>query len=299
MYKTPKLRRLLRKLGHMYFLRFGLRDRILRFFHHPDLASAETFVLDFFGFKYPGTFECFLDWSVFYYGAYAKDELRVLEKLIKASKGTTILDIGANIGHHSLFFASFGKETHAFEPLAVLAKEIARKKQKNNLKLIHIHEIALGEKNQTMEFFPPASNNTGTGSFVNLNLNTKPILIKVFNGDQFLAQQKIGDIGLIKIDVEGFEIQVLKGLQQTLSANRPIVFFEWSQEKSSALKEQSETEKAASLFPENYELYRFSPAKPYLAFFSNQLPRLIKLGSHLVDSNLVALPGELAEFLKI
>jgi FkbM family methyltransferase len=256
----------------MDFLRFGLRDRILRFFHHPDLASAETFVLDFFGFKYPGTFECFLDWSVFYYGAYAKDELRVLEKLIKASKGTTILDIGANIGHHSLYFASFGKETHAFEPLGVLAKEIARKKQKNNLKLIHIHEIALGEKNQTMEFFPPSSNNTGTGSFVNVNFNTKPILIKVFNGDQYIAQKKIGDIGLIKIDVEGFEIQVLKGLKQTLSANRPIDFIECTQENSTALKEQSKIEKASGLFPGNYKFYSFFPAKPYLAIFSNQLP---------------------------
>lgn len=286
--RSGKLRKLLRKLGHAEFLRFGVRDRILRFFHNPDLAESEEFCIDFFGMKYRGNFNCFLDWSVFYYGAYAKDELRILEDLINKARGSTILDIGANVGHHSLFFSKFGKKVHSFEPFSEVSARLEQKIADNGLKNVHLHKIALGEKDEVKEFFASDSNNTGTGSFVNRQTSREPVKLSIFNGDSYLERNNITDIGFIKIDVEGFEIEVLKGLKQTINKYQPIIFFEWS------CTDSNNEFKAfvQSTFPEN--VYQFSilkPAQPFLVFLSDQKPGLVKL-SHIKSGNLTALPSE-------
>lgn len=280
-----KLRLLLRRLGHLGFLRFGLRDRVIRFFHHPDTTLSEKFCVDFYGCKYQGDFKCFIDWSAFYYGAYSKDELTILEQLSLMTPKTCVLDIGANIGHHSLFFSTIFKKVHSFEPLPFLADEIARKIKINKLRNIHIHRVALGERTTMEKFYPPTTNNTGTGSFINNNNHAKPIEIQVFNADEYIKTQSINDIHLIKIDVEGYEVHVIRGLAETLIINRPIVFFEWS--KSSELQ-------LDSFFPEKYHFFKFIPAQHKYYFFSDQRPQLCPIDNKLPTElgNFAAIPYE-------
>lgn len=284
--RSGKLRKLLRKLGHMEFLRFGVRDRIIRFFHHPDSAASEEFSVDFFGMKYRGNFNCFIDWSVFYYGAYAKDELRILEELINKARGSTILDIGANVGHHSLFFSKFGKEVHSFEPFSEVSARLEQKIADNGLTNVHLHKVALGEKDEVKEFFPSDTNNTGTGSFVNRQSSREPVKLSIFNGDSYLESNNITDIGFIKIDVEGFEIEVLKGLKQTIKKYQPIIFFEWS---------ISETDSKSNyffqaIFPNiAYKFSVFKPAEPSLIFFSDRKPAE-KQVKFPISGNLIARP---------
>ena len=69
-----------------------------------------------FGLNYKGNLSSFLDWSVFFYGAYEKEYLYFLRDLITDSTSTIFIDVGANIGHHSLFMSQYCKEVHSFEP---------------------------------------------------------------------------------------------------------------------------------------------------------------------------------------
>ena len=72
----PVKQQILRFVGHQQWLRG--RDRILRAFSHPDHQKSNPFETEFFGHPYSGNMANFIDWTVFYYGAFAIHELRLL-----------------------------------------------------------------------------------------------------------------------------------------------------------------------------------------------------------------------------
>ena len=72
----------------MRFLRFGLRDRIARLVHNPDKAQNKNFEVNFFGKKYIGNFSVYIDWSTYYFGAYAIEELEFMAYSLKNTKNS-------------------------------------------------------------------------------------------------------------------------------------------------------------------------------------------------------------------
>src|SRR5262249_23395695 len=119
----------LRFIGHQQWLRG--RDRILRAFSHPDHQESLAFETDFFGRTYSGNMNNFIDWTVFYYGAFNIQELRLLAELADAlraqGKPVNFFDVGANIGHHTLFMSSHADRVYSFEPFSVVRNEMERK----------------------------------------------------------------------------------------------------------------------------------------------------------------------------
>jgi FkbM family methyltransferase len=148
----------------------------------------------------------------------------VLQKLLR--EGDTFVDIGANEGMMSLLASrlvgSTGKVI-AFEPnpapRAVFESAIAR----NALSNVTVIPAGLGDTDEALPLSVPKIN-TGEGSFGGsryLNEETEVVSCQVLRGDKSLAQE---NPALIKIDVEGFELRVLRGLEATLSRSRsPIV----------------------------------------------------------------------------
>ena len=70
------------------------------------VSFSHRFTCNFFGMKYSGNLNSYIDWCVFFFGAYEKQELLLLKDLLRKRDNPTVLDIGANVGHHSLFFPS-------------------------------------------------------------------------------------------------------------------------------------------------------------------------------------------------
>jgi tRNA G46 methylase TrmB len=126
-------RLVLRFLGHQKYLRFGIRDRIIRQFHNPDTSESEEFIVPFFGARYRGNFDTFIDWSVYYYGAYSLEELRLIEDFLEPVSDPIFLDVGANVGHHTLFAALKCRLVLSFEPFRNVARKIEQKIDDNNL----------------------------------------------------------------------------------------------------------------------------------------------------------------------
>lgn len=103
MSKWPFITKLLQYIGRQEYIRFGLRDRLIRLFHNPDVYFNKPFELSFYGKKYSGNFDTFIDWCVYYFGAYSKSELKLFQDFVPLSnKNPIFIDIGANIGHHTL-----------------------------------------------------------------------------------------------------------------------------------------------------------------------------------------------------
>jgi len=287
------LRHILRFIGYQHYLRFGVRDRIIRAFHNPDSCPSENFKVPFFGKFYSGNFSTFIDWSVYYYGAYSFDELDLMRDTIKGVTNPIVIDIGANIGHHSLFAATIAEQVHSFEPFPAVFEKIKEKIKINNISNITIHEIGLGESNEDLPYTPPDSCNTGTGSFTNRSKEISSRLsLPVRKGDDYLKSLNLTKIDFIKMDIEGYEPQALRGLKNTLEKYRPIVFFEWS------TNERNIDVKHNDLFPCKYQIFDFITDEIVLCFFKKPGYKLKENKGLNNDGNKVAIPEEkMKEFL--
>jgi FkbM family methyltransferase len=138
-----------------------------------------------------------------------------------------ILDIGANIGVHAVQFADLVPEGKVvcFEPARATFEYLLR----NVARLENVVPInaALSDAPGLLSFFVAADN-----AYSSLkDTQRKPILrretVACFRADDLLVPLLEGArIDLVKIDVEGFERQVLEGMQAILARHRPVVFCE-------------------------------------------------------------------------
>lgn len=221
---------LLRFWGRRRRLPFGVRDRVLRLFADPDRMPSTPFCSDLLGLRYQGDLSCFIDWSIYFYGCYERAVLDLLADAADlAGPGAVFLDVGANVGQHSLAMSRRVARVHAFEPWAEVRARLEGNIALNRLDNIAVHAFGLGETDAELPFHRPASANLGTGSFVpDVNVNQPGDVLPVRRGDFALARLGIDRVDVIKIDTEGFEMPVLRGLRDTIARHRPVVVCEMS-----------------------------------------------------------------------
>lgn len=164
----------------------------------------------------------YIDGDIYIEGIY---ELYFLRYIARNLVGGTFLDVGANIGNHALYLAENFDFVHCFEPDPAIADRLADNAALNDA-TIYIHRVGLGAENGELPFYPSAVGNQGTGSFVAQDGHAVRTL-PVRNGDDYLALAKIFGVSFIKIDVEGFELQVVAGLRNTINRDRPIIMLEF------------------------------------------------------------------------
>jgi FkbM family methyltransferase len=152
------------------------------------------------------------------------------------------LDIGANVGASALSFIKMGfyNKMYLFEPNFQLYKDylIKIKKKYNNL---IIYNYALGSKNKSLIFFLPYIGktfihyfssfdkkyiiNSCSNTFPNKKIILKKKIIKVKKFDDL----KIKDvIDFIKLDSEGYDLEIIKGLKKTISKFKPTLLIEYN-----------------------------------------------------------------------
>ena len=155
-------------------------------------------------------------------GYYEGKELKVLcEWLKKKKKLKLAVDIGAYIGNNSIFFSNYFKNVLSFEPnlLSYRLLKINTEQKKN----IKIYNFGISNKNSTKDFYSYENNYGGSSVKRNPNLKFDKIKAKFFRFDNLKINHKAD---LIKIDVEGEELNVLKGMSNYLEKYKPIVIFE-------------------------------------------------------------------------
>jgi len=235
-------------IGHAHLLPFSIRDRAVRLLASPEFCPGTLFTVDFFGQRYSGQLDSFIDWSVFMFGAYEEAVAKLMVKVVREgfSAPPVVWDIGANCGHHTLLLAPYAKEVHAFEPFASLCDSIQQKIQENNLRNVKIHRLGLGDKVTTRPFEAPADRNLGSGVFypdgklppdhvvtIDLPLSTGDALVAAGTSPpQFL-----------KMDVQEFEYQALVGMHDTILTSQPIIVLEYGrllQERTSGMRRTRE-----------------------------------------------------------
>jgi FkbM family methyltransferase len=281
----------LRIFGIQTYISFGIRNRVVRFFYPPEKCFDYPFNVNFFGLRYHGNLNSYIDWSVYFLGSYEKETLDLLLYLSTKVKSKNLLDVGANVGHHSIFASLHYNNVISFEPFPVFYQQILNQIELNGIKNIRAFNIALSDNNETLLYYAPKQDqeNKGTGSFVK-DYNSKlvaSIYLNLVRGDDFLLSNDIRGVGVVKIDVEGFESQVILGLNKTIEINRPVVIFEFSQNIASLCFNH---EYLYSLFNNSYDFYHFLPLKKQFKLLSD-----FRVTGH----DLVAIPKELQSIFSV
>lgn len=286
--RPSSLHRALRAWGHQGWLRFGVRDRLIRALVSPDKHSLVSFEVPFFEHRYAGSFDSFIDWSVYFYGAYERDEVILLRRL--ARPGAVMLDVGANVGHHALALASLCSAIHAFEPFSPVRELMAAQLARNGIRNVHVHPVGLADRDAELPFFAPPGTNRGIGSFVAATGDAGgDERLRVVQGDAYLRERGIRGVDLVKIDVEGFEKQVLEGLQRTLAESRPLLLVEFSGATRAAFGTEDALRR---VLPRDYRYWLIRKPKPVMALLSPDGVELQPLDFGSDEGNLVVAPHE-------
>src|SRR5688572_20482283 len=161
------------------------------------------------------------------FGRYEHDVLCALVAFLRehGKLRGACLDVGANIGNHTLFLARHFDTVDAFEPsprtfalLALNTQDVAN---------VTVHRIGLSDREDVLSLMVPLEN-VGRGSVLHDPAHAGPVRqerIEVIPLDRVSGIEG-QTIGLIKVDVEGMEAEVLRGARSTLQRCRPAVVFE-------------------------------------------------------------------------
>lgn len=167
-------------------------------------------------------------------GVYELPELKqlfyVLDEFEQQFKLGTACDIGANIGNHSRYFAGKFKKVVAFEPNPLIVEIL--KFNTKSFSNVSILECAVGNFQGTSPIFGTQTNIGGFSVLQNrISVNEQTPsnqypsnAIQVITLDSMIDD--LGNLEFIKIDVEGFETQVIEGAAQSIRKFKPVIAFE-------------------------------------------------------------------------
>ena len=167
--------------------------------------------------------------TISHYGTYEELEAKIMEEKIKV--GSIVVDVGANIGLHTLNMARIVGNTgqvFAFEP-DPSNFEILRKNVKiNNYQNIILEEKAVGDKHGRVTLYQ--SDHPGNHRLFPQTKQAKgEVEVELTSLDKYFIDSNLAEkISFIKIDVEGLEFSVLNGMKNILKNNKKIkILFEF------------------------------------------------------------------------
>jgi FkbM family methyltransferase len=168
--------------------------------------------------------------SAYFVGDIDRKISAIIDRFVRP--GDTVLDIGANIGLVTLRLAKRVGPTgivHDFEPNPAIADRLTASLDRNGIANVQLHQVALGAVPDTLQLSIPEGN-AGAASF--LHSRGTSIGVPVERLDDFNLRPSF-----IKMDVEGFEDQVLEGFSETLRSHPPaVILFEQNNAKGRSVE---------------------------------------------------------------
>lgn len=166
-------------------------------------------------------------------------------KSIKEFSEPVIFDIGANIGTFTTWMAKAfpNGKIYSFEPQRQVFQMLSGNAAINNLYNVYTYNIGLGKENTKIEFEEPnyfEKNDYGTFSLVEnviKQTTNNKIVVQINTLDWFVEYYNIPKIHLLKIDVEGMDLDVLMGATKTIKKHFPVIFIEHSDNRKSIIED--------------------------------------------------------------
>lgn len=214
-----------------------------------------------------------------------------IKHLIKNKLNDTIIDIGGNLGISAMGFRKLGfkNKIFLFEPNKYIYNNYIKKKLLKNYKNIFGYNFALGHKNQTREFFYPYYKDKCIHYFCSfdksyvtnsINITFKNKKIKIIKDNlKIRSFDKLNircNPKLLKIDVEGYDYEVIKGMKNTIRNYKPVILVEFNKNNFYKIKR----------FLKNYDPWVYFFEKNKFQRFNNKM--IDRDIARTIDTNLMS-----------
>ena len=138
-----------------------------------------------------------------------------------------VIDIGANSGYYALLESRLAHKGYVYtiEPVPKNTELLKRNIELNNYKNIWTFSFAIGDKNGIGEMYLYEKGNLCSFTKNIQNKSTGKMDVPIMTLDDFVDKYVSGDPTLIRMDVEGYEYQIIKGMTAILKSNKPLVLF--------------------------------------------------------------------------
>ncbi len=183
-----------------------------------------------------GTFTYFTDDTVVgcalrIYGEYSEDEVSLYRVLLR--RDDIVIEVGANIGSLTVPLSRCCKSIYAFEPQPENFDLLVSNLNCNGIANVTAFPFAIGADIGQINI--PALDTIYHNNFGNVEAGSGELEVEIKSLDKMRSLEKL-KIKFIKIDVEGMELEVLKGAEQIINRDSPILYVENDRkEKSEAL----------------------------------------------------------------
>lgn len=157
------------------------------------------------------------------YGEFSQLEVVLFEQMVVA--GDIVIDVGANIGAHTLYFAKAVGPTGAvlaFEPQRIVFQTLCANMALNSVTNVHCFQQGLAEKPGSLNTVPVSYGSQNNFGGLALGNYAGGEVVEVGRLDRF----NLPRCKLLKVDVEGMELQVLKGATGLIEKHKPILYVE-------------------------------------------------------------------------
>jgi FkbM family methyltransferase len=170
-----------------------------------------------------------LSWELIVRGIHEERATKVLRQEVK--EGMTVVDIGANLGYYALMEASIvgdKGQVYALEPVRRNFDILCKNIRANGYENVKAYCIAVSSSSGTAKMTLTNRSNWGSlldvngeavSEYAKANKNRLPkqiVEVPTISLDEFLAEQGVHQVNFIRMDLEGYEIEVIKGMTNTL-----------------------------------------------------------------------------------
>ncbi len=180
--------------------------------------------------------------SKMYWGGINAYEPEVIHLMMRLSqKAVVVFDIGANTGVMSLIISAClppEGTLYSFEPVPNIYENLIKNIEFNKIKNCIPFQVAMGNTSKKQRIYIPNVTSIPTSASMNRDFyqDNHEIEVKQVSMDDFVKEQNISRVDLVKIDVESYEFDVLRGMENIVRKYKPIIIceiFNFSQNKES------------------------------------------------------------------
>jgi FkbM family methyltransferase len=185
-----------------------------------------------------------------------------LHKNLIKTTGREVIDIGANNGNFAIDFSHLvgddGK-VYCFEPQRLIFYQLCGNVFMNGIDNVYCYNYALGCKTFSVNMQDVNYHDTGYVNFGNVRVSHPKVYPSDYKGERYLDDNSVTelaldnfsfkDVAFIKIDVQGYELNVIKGAIKTIEKHRPYIFIEFEEDllQNAGTSEKELQEKIESL----------------------------------------------------
>ena len=206
-------------------------DRIVRMLYPPGNDRPIRSVVDYDdGLLFHCDTQSFLEWYIFFYGAFRPEVSRLINRMLRP--GQVAIDIGANVGMHSVIMANRVGPTGrvvVFEPDPHPMGRLRRNMALNGIDWVTTVEAAVSARSETRTFY---LHDDTIGNFANASLvaanvgkQTASVEMQVVSIDEWMRDNPLPRVDVVKLLAQGEEYNALQGMRGLIERDRPKIFF--------------------------------------------------------------------------